>query len=262
MRLSSNLRRYRWAVFAAWLLLLVPSIYLAMHQSGNLTGGGSKSRVPPVSARSAGARAALPRPGASPLALVAAPRADASFDDMTSAVTRLERIAAEVPSVKVVPNPQQPPPSRTARMSSRCSWTSTPVRSTSPNSFGRKSASPAIGPVDRERQGQALRHRPGRAGGGGDSGHQARHRAGRTVEPSDRPDCFARGVRVVGRGGDATCIGHLHRCGDHGAGLSAVDVYDDVGVRHVDGVHVRYRTGDRLLTIYSHAVPRGTARRP
>ena len=40
MRLSSNLRRYRWAVFAVWLLLLVPSIYLAMNQSGNLTGGG------------------------------------------------------------------------------------------------------------------------------------------------------------------------------------------------------------------------------
>ncbi|MDT7793050.1 MAG: heme transporter, partial [Mycobacterium sp.] len=38
------------------------------------------------------------------------PRADASFDDMTSAVTRLEHIAAEVPSVKVVPNRQQPPP--------------------------------------------------------------------------------------------------------------------------------------------------------
>jgi RND superfamily putative drug exporter len=44
------------------------------------------------------------------LALVASPRADASFDDMTAAVAQLERIAAEVPSVKVVPNPQQPPP--------------------------------------------------------------------------------------------------------------------------------------------------------
>ena len=40
MRLSSNLRRYRWAVFAVWLLLLVPAIYLAVNQSGNLTGGG------------------------------------------------------------------------------------------------------------------------------------------------------------------------------------------------------------------------------
>ena len=40
MRLSSNLRRFRWAVFAAWLLLLVPAVYLAMNQSGHLTGGG------------------------------------------------------------------------------------------------------------------------------------------------------------------------------------------------------------------------------
>ena len=40
MRLSSNLRRFRWAVFAAWLLLLVPSVYLALNQSGHLTGGG------------------------------------------------------------------------------------------------------------------------------------------------------------------------------------------------------------------------------
>ena len=40
MRLSSNLRRFRWVVFAAWLLLLVPSVYLALNQSSNLTGGG------------------------------------------------------------------------------------------------------------------------------------------------------------------------------------------------------------------------------
>ena len=40
MRLSSNLRRYRWAVFAVWLLLLAPAIYLGLNQSGNLTGGG------------------------------------------------------------------------------------------------------------------------------------------------------------------------------------------------------------------------------
>ena len=38
MRLSSNLRRFRWAVFAVWLLLLVPSVYLAMNQSSHLTG--------------------------------------------------------------------------------------------------------------------------------------------------------------------------------------------------------------------------------
>ena len=40
MRLSRNLRRFRWLVFASWLLALVPAIYLALAQSGHLTGGG------------------------------------------------------------------------------------------------------------------------------------------------------------------------------------------------------------------------------
>ena len=110
MRLSSNLRRYRWAVFAAWLLLLVPSIYLAMNQSGNLTGGGFEVEGSQSLHVQRELEQHFPDQGASPLALVAAPRADASFEDMTAAVTQLERIAAEVPSVKVVPNPQQPSP--------------------------------------------------------------------------------------------------------------------------------------------------------
>ena len=51
-----------------------------------------------------------------------------------------------MPSVKVVPNPQQPPPQpdRPVRHH-RCSWTSTtPARSTSPSSCARRSASTAI----------------------------------------------------------------------------------------------------------------------
>ena len=110
MRLSSNLRRYRWAVFAAWLLLLVPSIYLAMNQSGNLTGGGFEVEGSQSLHVQRELEQHFPDQGSSPLALVAAPRADASFEDMTAAVAQLERIAAEVPSVKVVPNPQQPAP--------------------------------------------------------------------------------------------------------------------------------------------------------
>ena len=39
MRLSSNLRRYRWAVFIAWLLVLVPAVLVSLHESNNLTGG-------------------------------------------------------------------------------------------------------------------------------------------------------------------------------------------------------------------------------
>ncbi|OFJ54172.1 MMPL family transporter [Mycolicibacterium grossiae] len=110
MRFSGSLRRYRWAVFAAWLLLLVPSVYLALSQSGNLTGGGFEVAGSQSLNVEYQIQDHFPDQGASPLALVAAPRADASYADMTSAVAELERIAATEPRVKIVPNPQQPPP--------------------------------------------------------------------------------------------------------------------------------------------------------
>ncbi len=110
LRVSSNLRRFRWAVFAVWLLLLVPSIYLALNQSSHLTGGGFEVEGSQSLYVQRQLEAQFPDQGASPLALVAAPRSDASYDDMTAAVTHLERLAAEVPSVTVVPTPQQPPP--------------------------------------------------------------------------------------------------------------------------------------------------------
>ncbi|PQP46720.1 MMPL family transporter [Mycolicibacterium vanbaalenii] len=110
LRVSSNLRRFRWAVFAVWLLLLVPSIYLALNQSSHLTGGGFEVEGSQSLYVQRQLEAQFPDQGASPLALVAAPRSDASYDDMTSAVSHLERLAAEVPSVTVVPTPQQPPP--------------------------------------------------------------------------------------------------------------------------------------------------------
>ena len=110
MRLSGGLRRYRWAVFVAWLLLLVPAVYLAMNQSSHLTGGGFEVEGSQSLRVQRELEQYFPDQGASPLALVAAPRADASFDDMNTAVAALERIATEVPSVKLIPNPQQPPP--------------------------------------------------------------------------------------------------------------------------------------------------------
>ena len=110
MRVSSKLRRYRWAVFAAWLLLLVPAVYLAATESSNLTGGGFEV----AGSQSLDVQRQLedhyPDQGASPLALVAAPRADASFDDMNAAVAHLEQLAATVPSVKIVPTAGQPAP--------------------------------------------------------------------------------------------------------------------------------------------------------
>lgn len=110
MRLSSTLRRFRWAVFATWLLLLVPSIYLALNQSSNLTGGGFEVEGSQSLHVQRQLEEHFPDQGASPLALVAAPRADASYEDMNAAVVHLEKLAAEVPSVKIVPNPQQPAP--------------------------------------------------------------------------------------------------------------------------------------------------------
>jgi heme transporter len=110
MRLSGTLRRYRWAVFAVWLLLLAPSIYLALQQSDHLTGGGFEVEGSQSLRVQRELEEHFSDEGASPLALVAAPRADASYQDMNVAVAHLEQLAAKVPSVKVALNPQQPPP--------------------------------------------------------------------------------------------------------------------------------------------------------
>lgn len=110
MRLSRSLRRYRWLVFAGWLLALVPAIYLALTQSGNLTGGGFEV----AGSQSLKVHDQLEEQyhdlGASSLALVAAPRPDASYDDMNNAVALLREIAGEFPGVTEKPNPTQRPP--------------------------------------------------------------------------------------------------------------------------------------------------------
>ncbi len=110
MRLSGSLRRHRWLVFACWLLALVPSVSLALTASDNLTGGGFDV----AGSQSLRVQYQLedhyPEQGASPLALVAAPRADATYSDMTSAVAQLEQAARKIPSITLVPNPLQPPP--------------------------------------------------------------------------------------------------------------------------------------------------------
>ena len=68
-------------------------MFLALNQSGNLTGGGFEVAGSQSLSVEQAVQDHFPDQGASPLALVAAPRADASFDDMTGAVTQLERIA-------------------------------------------------------------------------------------------------------------------------------------------------------------------------
>ncbi len=110
MRLSRNLRTHRWLVFTGWLLAVVPAVYLALTQSGHLTGGGFEV---------AGSQSLLvhdqledqyPEQGASSLALVAAPRPDATYQDINDAVVLLRQIAGEFPGVTEVPNPTQRPP--------------------------------------------------------------------------------------------------------------------------------------------------------
>ena len=110
MRLSGLLRRWRWAVFAVWLLLLVPSVSLAITQSSNLSGGGFDVRGSQSLHVQHQLEQHFPDQGASPLALVAAPQPGASAEDIAAAVDHLKKIAEGVSSVKIVPNPDQPAP--------------------------------------------------------------------------------------------------------------------------------------------------------
>lgn len=110
MRLSGNLRRHRWLVFGCWLLALLPSIYLAITQSNQLTGGGFEVADSQSLRVQTQLKDHYTQEGSSALALVAAPRADATYDDMTAAVAVLEQAAQQVSSVEVLSNPNQPPP--------------------------------------------------------------------------------------------------------------------------------------------------------
>ena len=110
MRLSGSLRRRRWLVFCCWLLALVPSVWLALTQSQNLTGGGFEVEGSQSLQVQYELEDHFPQQSASPLALVAAPRADATYEDMAAAVAQLEQAAQEVPSVTLAPIEVQPPP--------------------------------------------------------------------------------------------------------------------------------------------------------
>lgn len=110
MRLSRSLRKYRWLVFTGWLLALVPAVYLALTQSGNLTGGGFDVAGSQSLAVHDQLEDLYHDQGGSSLALVAAPRPDASYQDMNEAVAQLRQIATGIPGTAEIPNPTQRPP--------------------------------------------------------------------------------------------------------------------------------------------------------
>ncbi|OBJ07518.1 MMPL family transporter [Mycobacterium sp. 1465703.0] len=110
MRLSRSLRKYRWLVFTGWLLALVPAVYLALTQSGNLTGGGFDVAGSQSLAVHDQLEDLYHDQGGSSLALVAAPRPDASYQDMNDAVAQLRQIATGIPGTAEIPNPTQRPP--------------------------------------------------------------------------------------------------------------------------------------------------------
>lgn len=110
MRLSRSLRKYRWLVFTGWLLALVPAVYLALTQSGNLTGGGFDVPGSQSLAVHDQLEDLYHDQGGSSLALVAAPRPDASYQDMNDAVAQLRQIATGIPGTTEIPNPTQRPP--------------------------------------------------------------------------------------------------------------------------------------------------------
>jgi RND superfamily putative drug exporter len=110
MRLSSNLRRFRWLVFTGWLLALIPAIYLTMTQGGHLTGGGFEVAGSQSLRVHDELEGHYPDQGTSPLALVAAPRADASYEDMNAAAAFLQQVAGQVTDIAVVKDPAQPAP--------------------------------------------------------------------------------------------------------------------------------------------------------
>ena len=138
MRLSSSLRRFRWLVFTGWLLALLPAIYLVVTQSGHLTGGGFDVPGSQSLRVHDQLEAHYPDQGTSPLALVAAPRADASYEDMNAAATFLQQVAKQAPDVAVVPNAAQPSPQpdRPYVVSLRLDSTTTPAPATPPRSCG------------------------------------------------------------------------------------------------------------------------------
>src|SRR5258708_23712466 len=97
MRLSSNLRRFRWLVFTGWFLALLPAIYLVMTQSGHLTGGGFDVPGSQSLRVHDQLEAHYPDQATPPLPLLAGPRPEANYEDMNAAAGFLHHVAKQMP---------------------------------------------------------------------------------------------------------------------------------------------------------------------
>ena len=227
MRLSSNLRRYRWAVFVAWLLLLVPVGLSGDEPVRQPHRRRFRGRGFAVAARAARARGALPRPGRLPAGAGRGPA-------RRRLLRRHERRrrparAASRPRCRAsrwCPTRSSRRPSPTGPTSSRCrldfnNTGAVDVAKQLRKKVGINGDQPGRG--RRTARSSSTSSARARSAPPRQRGHQTRHRPGREVEPSDRPDRPARGVRFAGRRGHAAGAGHLHGRGDDGPGLSAVD---------------------------------------
>ena len=235
-----------------------------MNQSGNLTGGGFEVEGSQSLRVQRELEQHFPDQGASPLALVAAPRADASFEDMNTAVAQLERIAAEVPSVKVVPNPQQPPPQpdRPYVVTLQLDFNNTGAVDVA-KQLRQKVGINGEDPGEIE-NGKVKLYVIGQGALGAAATQATKHDIAQ-AEQWNLPIVLIVLLAVFGSLAAAAMPLVLGICTvvvTMGLVYLLSMYTHDVGVRHVDGVDVRYRTGHRLFTIHSHAVPRGTARGP
>lgn len=106
MRTSDYLRRYRWFTVAAWIIVIAVAVLLVGGNRDKLTGGGFEVAGSQSLKVHDTLETAFPSQGSSTLALVAAPKPNATVADMTEAVAHLKQIAGEVQRITIEPTPE------------------------------------------------------------------------------------------------------------------------------------------------------------
>ncbi len=261
MRLSSNLRRYRWAVFAAWLLLLVPSVYLALNQSGHLTGGGFEVAGSQSLRVEYADRGPLSRPGRLPAGVGRGPargrvvrghdrRGGATGAHRRGSAQRHRRAQPAAATAAARPALRRHAADGLRQRQRRHG------QAAAQEDRHRTATSPA-----RPTNGKVKLYVIGQGALGAAAGEATKHDIAQ-AEKWNLPIVLIVLLAVFGSLAAAALAAgarHLHGRGDDGRGLPAVDVHADVGVRHVHGVDVRHRARRRLLAVHPDALPGGAA---